>query len=283
MCIRDSTITGGPVVRQDDMLPVWPSAYPSDMTFDYFTYAGAPGAYNLAMGGGAGITYTNDNWTFSTSYLSTNANSSCPDEDCADGGGVMTEAAGGVSTTQIAYADDNWGVAAVATYASEMVDGTLYQGNATPKAAEATAADNNTSYGLSAWWMPEEAGLVPSVSTGFGVTYINTDNLGVDDVDAELYSWYIGLEWDDVFTDGNSLGLAFGQPTWVGKVTGDDGALGNVEDTPGYAWELFYKFQVTDNITVTPALTWLTKPFSNDPDFDDVDAVSAIVKTTFRF
>ena len=41
------TVTGGPVVRMDDMLPVWPSAYPSDMTLDFFTYGGAPGAYNL--------------------------------------------------------------------------------------------------------------------------------------------------------------------------------------------------------------------------------------------
>ena len=131
--------------------------------------------------------------------------------------------------------------------------------------------------------MPEESGLIPSVSTGFGVTYIDTDNLGVDDTDIELYSWYVGLEWDDVFTDGNSLGFAFGQPTWVGKVSGDDGALGNVEDTPGYAWELFYKFQVTDNITVTPAVTWLTKPFSNNTELDEVDAVSGIIKTTFKF
>ena len=287
--VGDFTITGGPVIRQDDMLPVWPSAYPSDMTYDYFTYAGAPGAYNLAMGGGAGVTYTNDNWTFSTSYLSTNANSSCPNADTCldddgdlDGGGVFTDAAGGLSTTQIAYADDSWGVAAVATFASENIGGTLYQGNATFKAAAATGLDNSASYGLSAWWMPEEAGLIPSVSTGFGVTYLDTE-VGAVDANIELYSWYVGLEWDDVFTDGNSLGFAFGQPTWVGKVTDDDGALGNVEDTPGYAWELFYKFQVTDNITVTPAVTWLTKPFSNDTELDEVDAVSGIIKTTFKF
>ena len=49
------TVVGGPVVRMDDMLPVWPSAYPSAMTYDFFTYAGAPGAYNLALGAGAGV------------------------------------------------------------------------------------------------------------------------------------------------------------------------------------------------------------------------------------
>jgi carbohydrate-selective porin OprB len=30
----------------------------------------------------------------------------------------------------------------------------------------------------------------------------------------------------------------------------------------GYAWEFFYKFQVTDNITVTPAIHYLSKPFA---------------------
>ena len=40
---EEFTVVGGPVVRMDDMLPVWPSAYPSDMTMDFFTYAGTPG------------------------------------------------------------------------------------------------------------------------------------------------------------------------------------------------------------------------------------------------
>ncbi len=66
------TIVGGPRVRMDNMLPVWPSAYPSDMTMDFFTYAGAPGAYNLALGGGAGVYWqTEGGFSVSTSYLST--------------------------------------------------------------------------------------------------------------------------------------------------------------------------------------------------------------------
>ena len=46
--IGDSfTATVGGRVRQDDMLAVWPSAYPADTVLDFFTYAGAPGTYNL--------------------------------------------------------------------------------------------------------------------------------------------------------------------------------------------------------------------------------------------
>ena len=62
------------MVRMDDMLPVWPSAYPSDMTYDFFTYAGAPGAYNLAYSvqAGAGVYWkSTGDFSISTSYLST--------------------------------------------------------------------------------------------------------------------------------------------------------------------------------------------------------------------
>ena len=38
------------VVRQDDMLAVWPSAYPADTVLDFFTYAGSPATYNLGLG-----------------------------------------------------------------------------------------------------------------------------------------------------------------------------------------------------------------------------------------
>merc|ERR1712196_125537 len=75
---EEFTVVGGPVVRMDNMLPVWPSAYPSAMTYDFFTYAGAPGAYNLALGAGAGVFWKSDDWSFSTSYLSKNGNKSCP-------------------------------------------------------------------------------------------------------------------------------------------------------------------------------------------------------------
>ncbi len=63
------TVVGGPMVRMDDMLPVWPSAYPSDMTYDFFTYAGAPGAYNLALGAGAGVYWKSNDFSVSASYM----------------------------------------------------------------------------------------------------------------------------------------------------------------------------------------------------------------------
>jgi hypothetical protein len=261
------TVVGGPMVRMDDMLPVWPSAYPSAMTYDFFTYAGAPGAYNLAMGAGAGVYWKSDDFSISTSYLSTNGNDSNPNT-----GGIGTNGADFSATTQIAYAPENWGIAAAYTKASGNGE-KLYIGNANPQAAIASGLGSQTnSVGLSAWWTPEDSGWIPSISAGYGGTWFDAKN-----VDGYTNSWYVGLEWADVFMEGNSFGMAVGQPTYVVETDGDA-----VEEGAGYAWEFFYKFQVTDNITVTPAIHYLSKPFAHQ-DSNGMNAMSGLVKTTFKF
>ena len=58
---EDFRATFGPKIRQDQMLGVWPSAYPSDSVLDVLTYAGANDAYSLAVGAGVGVTYAKDN------------------------------------------------------------------------------------------------------------------------------------------------------------------------------------------------------------------------------
>ena len=284
------TIVGGPVVRMDDMLPVWPSAYPSDMTMDFFTYAGAPGAYNLALGGGAGVYWQTDGgFSISTSYLSTNAGGGCPDnrpDSICDGdaGGIATDAAGSSATTQIAYAPDNWGIAAAYTKASGDNEVGLYAGNGTPGAVLLSQSGVTNSYGLSAWWTPEESGWIPSISAGWGLTDISDSNIqGVKS--ATTQSWYVGLEWSDVFLMGNSFGIAAGQPTFITDIDTGSKWKGDRDYVSGggYAWEFFYKFQVTDNITVTPAVHYLSKPFPNQSSDNTTTGLSGLVKTTFKF
>ena len=96
-------------------------------------------------------------------------------------------------------------------------------------------------------------------------------------------SWYVGIQWQDVFWQGNALGMAVGQPTFLTS-SGDDDLL--AADDGQYAWEWWYQFQVTDNISVTPALYYLSAPYgqlqknSNDETFTNF---GGLLKTTFRF
>ena len=98
---------------------------------------------------------------------------------------------------------------------------------------------------------------MPSISAGIGKSYLNTwdDNTNK----RAMASWMVGLTWNDVFLEGNALGYAVGQPQFVYDV--EDGFVAD----GGYAMELWYSFQVTDNIQVTPAIYWLGCPWVMTP------------------
>ena len=297
------TATVGAYVRQDDLLAVWPSAYPTDTVLDFFTYAGAPATYNSALGAGGGLWWESNDFMISANYLSTNGAFSNPgnasdglfDDTCGAGtGGLATDCAGSNGTVQIAYAPENWGLAAAYNYTSKNA-GTLYAGNGTPLANTFTSNGNNSSVGLSAWWSPEEAGWFPSVSAGWGYNSI-TDG---DDTrvfrSATTQSWYVGLQWADAFLKGNTLGMAVGQPTFVTNVDyRNDVSNSDFVADGNYAWEFWYQFQVTDNISVTPAIYYLSRPYGDLTDGgnrafggnrgdDTFNNFGGLLKTTFKF
>jgi hypothetical protein len=302
----DFTVTAGGVVRQDDMLAVWPSAYPADSVLDFFTYAGAPGTYNLNLGSGAGIWWQKDAFSISANYVSNNGNNSAPtafdnngDRTCDGAGGIATNCAGGTGTVQIAYAKDNWGLAAAYNYTSENTGFNLYESTGTPLATQVGLLGNTNSVGISAWWTPENAGWIPSISTGWGLNSTSgaedTTLFGYDFDNATTQSWYVGLQWADVFLKGNSAGMAVGQQGFVtslGLSANKQNNLSanlasdaeNVLARDGqYAWEWWYMFQVTDNISVTPAIFYLSRPLGTMTQGETLNQFGGLVKTTFKF
>ena len=80
--------------------------------------------------------------------------------------------------------------------------------------------------------------------------------------------------------------MAVGQATFVTDldVDGDEPWVGD----GNYAWEWWYMFQVTDNISITPALFYLSAPqaydfrIANDRD-DTFSNFGGLIKTTFKF
>jgi hypothetical protein len=267
------TATIGGRVRQDDMLAMWPSVYPADTVLDIFTYAGAPGTYSLNLGAGAGLWWKSGNWSVSANYVSANGDNGNPSE-----GGIGTSGAEQTGTVQIGYGGENFGLAAAYTYANGYG---LYGGNATPLTLVGYGlSDSVNSVGISGYWQPSNSGLIPSISAGWGINSHSSDIAVVDG--AQTQSWYVGLQWADAFIKGNALGMAVGQPTFFTK-SGDDDVIR--PNDGNYAWEWWYKFQVTDNISVTPALFYLSAPLGqvqkvNGESFNNF---GGLVKTTFKF
>ena len=287
------TVAVGGRVRVDDpgMLGMWPSAYPADTVLDFFTYAGSPGTYNLlALGGGAGFVYS-PSWakglTFSQNYVSTNANNGAP-----LAGGLATVGAASAAVTQLAYVGTDtpliggsYGIAASYTFSQNLALPT-----ATPFAAAGsgtfTSSANNV--GLSGYWAPANSGWIPSISWGVNTGAYRSTSSGAGTVNGDLgviSTWYTGLQWDDAFIKGNSLGMAVGQAPYVSKL----GAGGTPFDS-NYMWEWWYKFQVTDNISVTPAIYYISNydgqnGFVAGPNGAGYtsNVFGGLLKTTFKF
>ena len=73
--------------------------------------------------------------------------------------------------------------------------------------------------------------------------------------------------------------MAFGQPPFATSLNG-----GETPQDGNYALEGWYKIQVTDQISVTPALFYLSRPLgANTPAGQSFDQLGALIKTSFRF
>ena len=56
-------------------------------------------------------------------------------------------------------------------------------------------------YALGGFWQPLESGWLPSVSLGWGINQSDTQREGQV---STSQSWTVGLEWNDVFMEGNN-------------------------------------------------------------------------------
>ena len=281
----DFVVTAGGRVGQEDMLGLWPSVYPSDPILDVLTLNGAPGAYNKNLGAGAGLTWSRGGVSVTANYVAANGNSSHARE-----GGIATDGSGGSGTVQLGFEQEQWGIAAI--YSS--IQNTNGKGEANGLIASGTQfvsdsyehAGSTSAFGLSGYWQPEESGLIPSISLGWGINQTSYDKSVYQDkkiaanvLVSTSQSWSVGLNWSDVFLQGNHAGMAVGQPIFATAVEGDA-----VPRDGNYVWEWWYQFLVSDNISITPGLFYLSRPLGQQTsEGKSFSQLGALVKTSFRF
>ena len=192
----------------------------------------------------------------------------------SSGGGFATDNAAGTGTVQVAWDGEGWTIAAIYSQIQNGHDLIAY---ATPFTQEHLSDDGVThAFGLGGAWSPDREGWVPSVSLGWGINSSDVERSG--GVSASQ-SWTVAFEWGDVFLDGNTAGMAVGQPVFATDLKGRD------EPADGqFIWEWWYRFQVSDAISITPALYYLSRPFGgNTTTGASLQQVGALVKTSFSF
>ena len=254
---KSVTLTAGPLVRNTEMAWV-PSAYKSEI-LDFFAVAGAPGVYNKATGAGFGAQYVGKNGIVAgLNYVAQNGGDS--ETGVFDSDGALNFLA------QVGYKASNWGVGVGYRYGSEGTRPRSYNGLLGANGALVDGQESNA-VALNAYWQPSQSGWVPSISAAYGYNGVSgtPGSGGATNSD----SWMVGLQWSDVFARGNSAGIAYGQAPTTETAGVDDATL----------LEIFYKFQVTDNISITPALFYV----DNNQRYQDSNKWGGVIQTKFTF
>ena len=256
------TLTAGALVRNTEI--AWtPTAYKSDI-LDFFAVAGAPGVYNKATGSGFGIQYAQPGKkggiVAGLNYVAQNGDNSST--------GVFNEQGALNTLAQIGYRAPQWGAAFGYRYGTQGTRVRTFNG---VNGNGGTLAANQTSngYALNAYWQPKKSGIVPSISGAYGWNTVSgpaTPNAATNS-----QTWFAGLQWADVFAKGNAAGFAIGAPGNSSTLAADQKAI---------MWEAFYRYKVSDNISVTPAVFYV----SNNQGLKNAsDNYGGVIQTTFRF
>ncbi|WP_017304580.1 iron uptake porin [Spirulina subsalsa] len=134
--------------------------------------------------------------------------------------------------------------------------------------------------------------VTPQVALGGWVGYTTT-NYKVEAGSVQTLNWMAFLRFSDLLGQGNVAGLYVGQPPKITSSNLPDGrnvptflSLGNPNATPGGQpsttthVELFYRFRVSDNVSVTPGVIVIFNPLQNSAN--DTITIGAL-RTTFNF
>jgi hypothetical protein len=314
---RDFTALIGPKARATEFLAISPWFYKSEI-LDVFTLHGAPGAYNKATGSTFGLMWKQNvkkgkpYFAVSTAYVAPNGDNGNPNQ-----GGLLNERSRGTWTTQAGVAGKNWRFAFAWSYvqcgqnfrrgtsfAQPAVGCTSITNNFLGSENFGTSASYSNNFATTFAWRPKTSSWIPSISLGWGYNAMTQPQLnpqtltigrGATAVRVPTFdtvptfnqsanrgasqSWSVGLQWSDVFAKGNEAGMAVGQPVFTTSLRN-----GETPQDGNFVWEWWYKFQVTDNISVTPALFYLSRPNGQFTTAGQSSSVlGGLIQTQFRF
>ena len=277
--VGDFTFTLGPRVGQDNLMAIFPSRYPDETLLDHTTMGGAIGANDMNLGGGFAAWWKGQNLAISALHVSRNAESSNTQR-----GGLTGLGSGSSTSIQLGYDSERWSMAAIYTYSTNAVRIIPY---GTPFLLSSISNPGTTqAYGLTANWSPEQSGWIPTISAGWGRNQTHYHQLkdrqranGISVLAQESQSWTLAMRWDDAWIKGNQAGLAIGQPAFATSQVG-----GGTTNDGNFVWEAWYRFQVSDHISITPGAFYLSRPLGQQTaQGQSFSQLGTVLKTTITF
>jgi hypothetical protein len=239
--------------------------------------------YYQMDGAGLGVTHEfSDKLALSLGYLANSANNPSANNGLFNGG------YGALAQLTIKPSDRfTVGLTYINAYNQELGTGS---NAANPRTFLGTVAQNLTgsqepvdvpfssnSYGLQASFAISDKFVL-----GGWVGYTNAQSLStlggvISRGDVDIWNYAVTLGFPDLGKKGNLAGIILGMEP---KVTSSSiNEIPRDRDT-SYHIEAFYQYKVSDNISITPGIIWLTAPNHNN---NNDDVVIGALRTTFSF
>ncbi len=217
------------------------------------TFGNRPSIYYTVQGAGVGIRHKlTDRTELSLGYLSRNANNPAPGNGLFGGGyGALAQL-----TFQTG---ENSKVGVTYTHAFNSDPGT--------GSTNANLGGISDNFGLECSVL-----LTPQIALGGWVGYTQNQANGGD---RKIWNWAITAAAPDFGGKGNLAGFLVGQEPRVTSASD-----GTADTKAGLHIEGFYQFKVSDSLSITPGLIYLTAP---NQDENSSGAVIGAVRTTFSF
>jgi hypothetical protein len=253
------SITAGALVRNTGMLSFIPSAY-SSRILDFFQLAGASGTYNRATGAGAGLQWnrrldpSNQRPTTISVDLNVVAQSGFADASV----GTLSADSGLNALGQLGLAGQNWGAAVAYRLGTNKAQ--IRDPNFTPR--DVGQGQTSNSLAIGGYWQPIATSWAPSISVGYSSTATSPGTL------PSSRSWMAGLQWDQLPSRNQTVGIAIGQPPFTAE-----------RETRSWLMEAFHSIAVSDHLTITAALLYA----SQDRNNNFRSSWGGLIQTTFRF
>ncbi len=281
----------GTRLPQDAVLPTRGTYYTKDALLEFFnSSAGVFPSYTgtgvgVALGKLGGKGFGMQGVSFGIAYLANESDAVAPDAS-----NTMTQGWFGADTrfrlpVQLAWQSKDKKWLASANYAFERGNNSMGQVGTqlalTPFMYASLNESNQFGFTLAYQWSKDF-----SITGAYGHASVNAryDNsvLGVKMADAGdsavMNSWMLALNFKNVFLKGNSAGFAIGGvPSLVSNSSGwnKDGGMPT-------AIETWYQFQVTDNISITPGVFYISSTTNSD-GIGGGDVWGGVIKTQFNF
>jgi hypothetical protein len=133
---------------------------------------------------------------------------------------------------------------------------------------------------------------VPTVTNSYGLeaAFRLTDNISISGYGsytdailigrggAEIWTYGMGVALADLGKEGSVLGIFGGVQPYAGGIYTSEGDYQNQADP--WTVEAFYKYQLNDNISITPGVVWVN---STGQESEGDDAWIGTLRTTFSF